>query len=114
MNAIKCPISMEIFQNMIIFNHQYYDRICFDRHERNKNTLNHRRARHGRIEADKMRLKDPRTGMDFNPSFAICTLYHTRPSRDILAQFIKKGILEITEEVLNAFAPNQDDQKTNT
>ena len=61
-----------------------------------------------------MRLKDPSTGTDFNLTFAILTLYHTCPSRDILALFIKKHIPEITEEEINAFVPKQDDQKTNT
>ena len=114
MDTIKCRISMEIPQNMIIFNHQYYNRICFDKHERNENTLNHRRVRQEQIEPDKMRLKDLRTGMGFNPGFAIRTLYHAHPSRDILVQFIKKRIREITKEEINAFVPDQEDQKTNT
>lgn len=32
MDCITCPISMEITDHMIIFNHQYYDRTSFDSH----------------------------------------------------------------------------------
>ena len=52
--------------------------------------------------------------MGFNTGFVICTLYHARPSRDLLVQFIKKRIPEIIEEEINAFVPDQDNQKTNT
>ena len=59
-------------------------------------------------------MKDPRTGTDFNPTFAIRTLYHLRSSRDILVDFIKKRIPEITEEEISAFVPEQDNRSTNT
>ena len=52
--------------------------------------------------------------MDFNPGFSIRTLYHALPTCDILVQFINKYILEITKEEINAFVPDQDEQKTNT
>ena len=105
MDAIKYPISMEISEKMIIFYHQYYDQVSFDKHERNETIINKRRVRERLIEPDAICLKDPRTGMDFNPTFAIRTLYHARPSRDILVLFIKKRIPEITEEEINTFVP---------
>ena len=114
LDAIKCSISMEIYKNMIIFNHQYYDHCCFDRYERIENTRNHRRVSQGEIELDKMSLKDPRTGMNFNLSYAIHTLFIARPSRANLALSVKNCIPEITKEEINAFVPDQDDQKTNT
>ena len=92
MDAIKCPISMDISDNMIIFNHQYYDRHSFDCHERAKTILNQRCVRERLIEQDEIRLKDPRTGQDFNPTYAIRSLYHARPTRQILASFIMKRI----------------------
>ena len=45
MDATKCPISMEISQKMIIFNHQYYDQVSFEKHERNETIINKRRVR---------------------------------------------------------------------
>ena len=58
MDAIKCPISIEISDNMIIFKHQYYDQCSFDKHERAEKILNQRRVRQGLIEQDEIRLKD--------------------------------------------------------
>ena len=63
LDCIECPICMEISNEMTIFNHQYYDKRSFDRHERAKTTRNHNRL--------EIRLKDPRTGYDFDPQYAI-------------------------------------------
>lgn len=40
LDVIKCLISLEITNNMIIFNHQIYDRATFERHHSNKMAQN--------------------------------------------------------------------------
>ena len=42
------------------------------------------------------------------------TLYYPRPSRDILQNFLKNRIPDITEEEIDAFVPETDDSTTNT
>ena len=52
MDAIKCPISLEISDKMILFNNQFYDCDNFDSHRTSETSLNERRLRRG--ELDKM------------------------------------------------------------
>ena len=114
MDAITCPISMEITDHMIIFNHQYYDRTSFDIHRGAETLLNERRVRSGTIRQDEIRLKDPRTGQDFNPTFAMRTLYHPRPTREVLQNFIRQRIRDITAEEVDVVVPETDNYTTNT
>ena len=105
---------MKISKDMIISNHQFYDRHSFDRHERTENSCNQCRVRKRDIVTDEMCLKDPRTGMNYEPGYTIQHLFITRPSHANLALFIKNRIPEITAEQINAFVFDEDDQKTNT
>ena len=54
---------MEITANMIMFNYQYYDQVCFERHEISETVHNREYGAH--------RLKDPRTGYEFELSIII-------------------------------------------
>ena len=68
---------MEISDNMIIFNHQYYnDCQSFDCYERAETILNQRRVRTGATIQNQICLKDSRTGQDFNPLYEIRNIYH--------------------------------------
>ena len=89
---------MEISKKMIIFNHQYYGKHYFDRHERNENKRNNDLIMERQIAPDEMRLKDPRTGFDFKSLYVIQKLFIARPSRNILVEFVKNRIPEITAE----------------
>ena len=99
---------------MILFNNQFYDRQNFDSHRGAETRLNQVRVQRGDIRQDEIRLKDHRTGQDFNPTFAMRTLYHPRPTRETLQNFLKNRILQITEEEVDAFVPETDDSTTNT
>ena len=101
-------------QGMIIFNHQYYDKKYFYRHERTETTCNHNRVRERMIEPNEMRLKDPRVVFDFKPLYAIQNLFISRPTRDNLVEFVKNRIPEITAEQINECVPNEDNRLTNT
>ena len=94
---------------MILFNHQFDDRPNFDSHRTSETRLNERRVRSGEIGSDDIRLKDPWTGQDFNPTFAMTTLYHSRPTRQILKGVLMHRIPGITTEEVDAFVPETDD-----
>ena len=49
MDTIKCPISLDISNNMVLFNHQFYDRPNFDSHHTSETRLNERRVQSGEI-----------------------------------------------------------------
>ena len=52
-DAIKCPISLEITDQMILFNNQFYDRQNFDSHRGAETRLN--QVRVGEVIFGKMR-----------------------------------------------------------
>ena len=75
--------------------------------------LNERRVRRGEIRQEDIRLKDPRTGQDFNPTFALRSLYHPRPTRETLKGDLRHRIPGITAEEVDAFVTETDDCSMN-
>ena len=73
LDIVTCPIRMEITDTMIIFNYQYYDQVCFDKHERSEAVHN---QKYGTFH-----LKDPRTGYEFDAQTAIKDLYVKHTTR---------------------------------
>ena len=106
LDVVTCPIRMEITSNMIMFNYQYYDKFCFKQHDISK--THHNRTYNTR------RLKDPRTGLEFETQHAIRHLYIMLPTRDNLVELVKTRIPEISTEQIDDFVPIEDDQRTNT
>ena len=100
LDTITCPIRLERTNDMIIFNHQYYDQVCFNRHERDETTHNHN---HGTY-----RLKDPRTGYDFETHTAIRNFYIGCPTRANLVKLVKNFIPAIRIEQVYDFVPDED------
>ena len=45
MDTIKCSITLDISDNMTLFNHQFYDCANFDSHRTSENRLNERSVR---------------------------------------------------------------------
>ena len=109
MDTIKCPISLDYSENMVLFNHQFYDRTNFDSHRSSETRLNERRIRLGQISRDGARLKDPRTGEDYNSTYALRCLYNANPTRAIIKDVVRNRIPHMTEEDVNAFVPEEDD-----
>ena len=96
LDAISCPIRLERTDDLIIFNHQYYNQVCFDRHERADTSHNHS---HGTD-----RFKDPRTGYDVDMQTAIRIKYICRPTRANLVELVNNCIPAIrTEKTMTLF-----------
>ena len=83
-DIMKCPILLESSGDMVIFNQQFYDRESFDSHRRMEQTDDERRIRRGDVD-HVSRLKDPRTGQNFNLAFVLRTLFYSRPNRLVIA-----------------------------
>ena len=99
---------------MVIFNHQFYDRDSFDEHqwwERNNDQVRFRRGDDRNLSP---RLKDPRTGDNFIPTYALRTLFHSHPSRANIEETINHSINGITTKEINQFLPTTDDPNANT
>ena len=82
LDVIKCPIALETTDNMIIFNHQFYNRETFEQHCRNETSRV--------LDHTETRLKDPRTGQNLSAGYAMFQLLYSRPSRQILKNMIMK------------------------
>jgi len=114
LGIIECPIIIGTSDNMIIFNHQFYDREAFDKHRRFEQIAQERLIASDYIEREDARLLDPRTNQKFNATYAIRTLYHNRPSRAMIANLIVKRISGITVLEIDQFLPTLDDYNTNS
>ena len=88
LDAITCPIGIERTDDMITFNHQYYNRQCFDRHERPEASHNHRYGT----------FRYPRTGWDFDAHTVIQKYYITRPTHAKLVELVKHCIPSVRTE----------------
>ena len=103
LGIIECPIIIGTSDNMVIFNHQFYDREAFDKHRRFEQIGQDNLIARGRMNREDARLLDPRTNQKFNTTYAIRTLYHNRPSRAMIANLIVKRISGITVLEIDQF-----------
>jgi len=113
LDIIECPIILGTSKDMIIFNHQFYDREAFQKHRTTEQVSQDNLIARGRLDRADARLKDPRTGDNFNSTFALRSLYHSRPSRAMIANLIVKRIMGITVSEIDQFLPALDDCNTN-
>ena len=114
LDIIKCPIIIGTSEDMVIFNHQFYDREAFQRHRTTEQVSQDNLIARGRLDREDARLKDPRTGDNFNRAFALRSLYHSRPSRAMIANLIVQRIIGITVSEIDQFLPALDDYNTNS
>ena len=103
-----CPIEMETTDDMIIFNHQFYDRTAFDRHHRNKLRASSARLSSGYEEnSTNNRFKDSKTGTNYNPRYARRTLYQSRPSSQDIEASLFERLPPLSPSLLSHFIPQQ-------
>ena len=86
-DMITCPIKMEITEQMAIFNNQCYDVQCFYYHRNQCHRKNQRRAQSNYTTNINI-FKDPRTGTDFDYTFAVEHMYYRRLTQNQLRQII--------------------------
>ena len=110
MDVMKCPITLETHDDMVIFNHQFYDRLSFNNYRQTEVSRNQRSLSSGYPDVIANNyFKDPRTGVNFNPTFALRTLLQSRPTRDDIRTTLKTRIENVTDDNVDLFLPPDED-----
>ena len=110
MDMIKCPIYLDTTDDMIIFNHQFYDNDSFGQHRHNESQRNNSRRRSGYRRAEDYCLKDPRTGENFNFGLAIREHYIHHPSKSNVEEMLRNRLRTATDEEIADFVPWDDER----
>ena len=110
MDLIKCPIYFETTDNMIIFNHHFYDRDSFDQHRHNEMIRNRRMMSSGYPDnIHNNCFKDPRTGANYNPTYALRTLLKSRLDRNAIRDTLLHRIEHLSSDNVDEFLPTNSD-----
>ena len=109
---VTCPILLEPSHDMIIFNNHCYDKESFLHYKQGEMRRNERRIASG--YHGQTRLKDPRTGTNFNYTIAMHRHYYETISSEKLALMFLSRIANLTEGKCRHFIPNVESFEVNT
>ena len=104
MDQVKCPITLDTSDTMIIFNDQLYDSDAFEQHRLHEQSQNQRRLDSG-YDSSYCRLKDPRTNRNFRYDHAISNLYFDSMTDERICQMINTRNPSVTILEAREFIP---------
>ena len=103
MDFIKCPILLDTTNEMIIFNHQFYNKDSFNQHHHNKTKRNRCQSSSGYNNEADVRLKDPRTSEIFNFTYALRSLLIFHPTREDVCATLCNRLSNILDKEIEDF-----------